>query len=83
MVEKKIVLCPHCKGLGKVYMTNSDGSPVLQRGQPVLTLCEPCDGEGRLLMQATIEYFTLTPAVVEEEKQRKKWKFKKEKKQTQ
>lgn len=80
MLEQKreIVVCPQCKGIGKVAKLNTDGSYYISRGEPVLELCPSCDGERVVLKQETIEYFRMSPQIIQEETEKKgmfkKWR---------
>lgn len=63
--KKNVIICPQCKGAGRVYRLKKDGTPYLERGQPILEYCPLCDGEGRLLQIITVEYARLPSAIVD------------------
>ncbi|MGN0414470.1 MAG: hypothetical protein ACI4FX_03135 [Agathobacter sp.] len=62
---KEVIICPQCKGAGRVYRMKKDGTPYMERGQPILEYCPVCDGEGRILKITTIEYVRFPSSIVD------------------
>lgn len=68
--ESKIIVCPNCKGAGKVYRMNKNGTPYVSKGQPQMIECEYCNGERVVIERTTVEHFILNPTIVEEEQKK-------------
>lgn len=62
--KQDVVVCPACKGVGKEYRRNRDGTPYLIHGKAVTQPCSVCGGEGRLLRRITIEYFQIPQTII-------------------
>ena len=78
--KQQIIIWPKCQGTGKDYQRNKDGSLYLVRGQPLMIMCDYCNGERAVLERVTTEHFLLTPEIIEEEQKEegfwKKWRKK-------
>ena len=73
--KTEIIVCPTCRGIGMVYERNTDGSVRQSFGKPVTQICSTCAGEHVVIRRTTVEYFQLSPSVVEEEKKKDWWKL--------
>lgn len=75
--KQTIIVCPQCKGIGKGYKINKDGTPYMVRGKPLIIPCDYCNGERVVMQRITIEHFLITPEIIEEEQKKegffKRW----------
>lgn len=63
--KREVVICPQCKGAGRVYRLKKDGTPYMDRGRPIQEYCPVCDGEGRILKITTVEYARFPSSIVD------------------